>query len=65
MSGTITLTEDELAVIMLSLMKHDVLIRWNQLPKLLNFTSDDFDCLISKVDKMQKIAWLKEQRGNL
>ncbi|MCJ7697789.1 MAG: hypothetical protein MUO73_05625 [Thermoplasmata archaeon] len=59
----ITLTEDELAVIMLSLMKHYWLIRAGTLPELINFASDNFDCLISKIDKMQRIAWLREQKA--
>lgn len=59
----IELTEDEWGVVGLSLLKHLALIGAGALPPLLNFTSDDFDCLISKVDKKQKIAWLKEQRN--
>lgn len=58
----IDLTEYEWAVVELSLLKHLTLIRTGALPELLNFSSDDFDCLISKVDKLQKVAWLKEQR---
>lgn len=58
----ITLTEDELNVITLILLKHDILVRWGQLPKLIDFTPDDFDCLVAKIDRMQKIAWLQEQR---
>jgi len=61
-NDTIKLTWDELCVINLSLIKHDILIRWGQLPKLVSFTSEQFDCLISKIDKMEKIAWLQEQR---
>ena len=58
----IELTEDEWAVVELSLLKHLALIRTGVLPTLLNFSNDNFDCLISKVDKLQKVAWLKEQR---
>jgi len=59
----IELTEYEWAVVELSLLKHLALIRTGALPELLNFNQDNFNCLISKVDKIHKIAWLKEQRG--
>ena len=62
MSDEIVLTEYELAVINLSLMKHAVLISLKQLPTIVDFTETDFDYLIEKIDKMQKIAWLKKQR---
>jgi hypothetical protein len=65
MSDTIILTENELALIGWLLVKHAALIEAGTLPAIENIYYKDFDCLISKVDKLQKIAWLKEQRGRI